>query len=644
MPRRHLVPPKKSKRQSWDKDNMANAIKAIKEKKMGLKKAVKVYSVPRTTLQRLSRIDKPVEEIVNIKLGRPPVLPQVLEDELVKYLLIMESKFHGLTRNDVRRMAYQLCTRNNIPHPFRNGEVAGRAWFDHFMSRHRNILSILKPSATSISRANGFNKQAVDNFFNLLEAEFSKHKYPADRVFNVDESGVSVVQSKISRVIGLRGKRQVGALSAAERGSLVTCVFSMSASGIFVPPMLIFPRKNMTDTLMKGAPPGSIGRCHPSGWIQSNLFTDWFNHFVSKTKPSKDDPILLILDGHHTHTKNIDIIDIARENHVTIVSLPPHTTHKLQPLDRSFMGPLKHHYSENIRQWMLHNNRPLGPYDIAELLGNAFLRCQTGELAISGFRVTGIFPVNRKVFSDVDFAPSEDINVQSVTVEALKVSKGRTSKDKPSSQSAQYVHPGTLSPLTTPSARDLAEAGPSGCSSQQSSGLVSPQDVLPIPRPKRKLTNKGPKAMTCAVVTSSPYKRALEEAEEKNNMKTKKKEDGKEQSSRMKNGGSGKQPNARTSRRTNSKTSVKKKLVYENESDEEGEEASESLDSGESLPDIEVGVSVPDDDDAVCLFCEGFFSKDTKGELWVQCIACEMWAHNDCAGCEKDAYVCDFCK
>ncbi len=60
--------------------------------------------------------------------------------------------------------------------------------------------------------------------------------------------------------------------------------------------------------------------------------------------------------------------------------------------------------------------------------------------------------------------------------------------------------------------------------------------------------------------------------------------------------------------------------------------------------DVEVGVSAPEDEDAVCIFCEETFSKDTRGELWVQCMICQMWAHNDCAGCEKDVYICDFCK
>lgn len=208
---------------------MVRAIKAVRNKDVGLKKASKMFLVPRPTLQRLLRVDKPPEEAALTKLGRKPIMSEELETELVEYLLIMESKFYGLTRQDVRRVAYQLCERNGINHPFSEEGLAGRAWFDHFMNRHKNVLSVLKPSATSFSRANGFNKEAVDNFFDILEAEYAKHNYPADRVFNVDETGISVVQSKIPRVIGLRGKRQVGTLSSAERGSLVTVVCCMSA-------------------------------------------------------------------------------------------------------------------------------------------------------------------------------------------------------------------------------------------------------------------------------------------------------------------------------------------------------------------------------------------------------------------------------
>jgi hypothetical protein len=108
----------------------------------------------------------------------------------------------------------------------------------------------------------------------------------------------------------------------------------------------VFPRKNMKQELMDGALAGWISACHPSGWIQTGIFTKWFDHFVHFVKLSADDPVLLIVDGHYTHTKNVDVVDKAREHSVSIVSLPPHSTHKMQPLDVGFLKPLKTYYAQ----------------------------------------------------------------------------------------------------------------------------------------------------------------------------------------------------------------------------------------------------------------------------------------------------------
>ena len=61
-------------------------------------------------------------------------------------------------------------------------------------------------------------------------------------------------------------------------------------------------------------------------------------HLIQHTAASKDNPVLLLLDGHATHVKNLAVIDLARQNGV-IMCFPPHCTHRLQPLDVSFMGP-----------------------------------------------------------------------------------------------------------------------------------------------------------------------------------------------------------------------------------------------------------------------------------------------------------------
>jgi len=75
-------------------------------------------------------------------------------------------------------------------------------------------------------------------------------------------------------------------------------------------------------------------------------FSHWFLHFIKHTKPTKEDPVSLVLDGHCSHTRNLEVITLARENHVDIICLPPHSSNKMQPLDKAFMGPLKTFYCQ----------------------------------------------------------------------------------------------------------------------------------------------------------------------------------------------------------------------------------------------------------------------------------------------------------
>jgi hypothetical protein len=145
----------------------------------------------------------------------------------------------------------------------------------------------------SAARTHGFTRENVDQFFSILEPEMVDIKFSPNSIFNVDETGITIVQQKSSEVLGLKGKRQVASLSSAERGALVTVVTCMSASGQFVPPLLMFHRKNIKSELLDGAPSGKIGTCHTTGWIQGESFTQWFSHFSSIVKPTTDDPVIL---------------------------------------------------------------------------------------------------------------------------------------------------------------------------------------------------------------------------------------------------------------------------------------------------------------------------------------------------------------
>jgi len=101
---------------------------------------------------------------------------------------------------------------------------------------------------------------------------------------------------------------------------------------------------------MVGRPPASTHACHPSGWIQSEIFTQWFLHFIRQPKLTNDCLVVLVLDGHYSHTRNMEVITLARENHVDIICLLPHSSHKMQPLYTSFTGTMKSLYCKETEK------------------------------------------------------------------------------------------------------------------------------------------------------------------------------------------------------------------------------------------------------------------------------------------------------
>lgn len=76
----------------------------------------------------------------------------------------------------------------------------------------------------------------------------------------------------------------------------------MSATGAFVPPLFVFPRVRMKAEFMDGARAGAIFTCHKSGWMQLSIFMQWFQHFVQVSGASLENKVLLMLDGHSTHS------------------------------------------------------------------------------------------------------------------------------------------------------------------------------------------------------------------------------------------------------------------------------------------------------------------------------------------------------
>ncbi|ELT93493.1 hypothetical protein CAPTEDRAFT_123692 [Capitella teleta] len=302
------------------------------------------------------------------------------ENELAEYLKLMERRFFGLTITNLQKLAYQYAKRNQIAHSFNHKlEMAGESFIMNYLKRN-STLSVRTTEATSAAWAAGFNRVVVAEFYGLLDTLLERYKFPPSRVYNCDETGIMTMPNKQSKILSTKGKKQVGSLTSAERGTLVTAEICCIALGNYLPPLLILPRVRRNPLFEIGIPPETVVVCHPSGWMQSEIFIQWFEHFLHHARPTEEDPVLLIFDGHATHTKNIVLIEMARANHVSILVLPPHTSHQMQPLDVAFMGPLNTYYEQEVRIWLRnHPAQVVTIQQVGALFGRAYQKAATSK-------------------------------------------------------------------------------------------------------------------------------------------------------------------------------------------------------------------------------------------------------------------------
>ncbi|KAG8308616.1 hypothetical protein J6590_105382 [Homalodisca vitripennis] len=287
--------------------------------------------------------------------------------------------------------------------------------------------------------------------------------------YGLNECSRVYVQKRPQKIVGLKGKLQVGTITSGERGVNTTMVVCVNAAGVYAPPMIIFKRKRWNDDLKVGAPSGSL---------------------------------------------------------VTI----------------------------------------------SDTVGNA----------VSAFQHSGIWPVNRHVFKDSDFAPADAL----VTHEATPTAPGhsRSSSSCRADENVTSVTPSAKSPDTSKDnfTKALIEISP-----------------LPAPNflPTRKRT-RDTGAQKATVLTSSPYKSELEASKNKNKLPKKEQQ-------------------TKKALFKDTKGTVNKRVTF--------------MSQNKTLTD----------QSWLCEICE----METEEDM-IQCMYCRNWYHTVCAGvsANKKIFYCINCK
>ncbi|KAI5722693.1 hypothetical protein M8J76_012165 [Diaphorina citri] len=395
----------------YDEESMKNAIKKVKEG-CTYADAARQCNVNRETLRRKCKGLHSHEDVkLHSVYNHRQVFTVEEEKKLASYLKISCQMFYGLTSTDCRKLAYETAVLNKMSYPksWDENHSAGVEWLRTFMVR--NKLSLRSPEGCSLGRATSFNRHNVQVFFNNMKELMTKVPSLGNptRIYNLDETKTLTVQ-KSGRVVSEKNVKAVCKIKSQERGTLVTTCCIVRADGNTIPPVMIFPRANFKDYMLKGAPSNTLGLATSSGWMTSNLFVDTLKHFVKYSCSSLENPSLLIYDNHETHI-SIEVYEEAKKNGVHILTLPPHSTHKMQPLDVALYAPFQTYYNSAIDSWMYANpGKNVTIYEVAGFVGLAYPRAFTPSNIINAFRATGIYPMDPDVFDQSDFDASEVSN------------------------------------------------------------------------------------------------------------------------------------------------------------------------------------------------------------------------------------------
>lgn len=500
---------RKTNKGQFTEDQMKNAVRQVIQDKLSLREAAERNGVKFQTLARYVKKKKsnPTVESLRMKpkYDSRKIFSEAEEHSLCDYILQCTRMCYGKSTKEVRQLAYELAVANSIkiPNNWEREKKAGIDWLQSFMKRHPN-LSIRQPEACSLSRATSFNQHNVSLFFNNLQKVFQRSEKLVDpsRIFNLDETATTTVH-KPKKIVAQRGMKQVSKCTSAERGTLVTTCCMINAAGNTLPPVMIFPRKKFKENMIFGAPPGTLGLVSPSGWMTTELFVKVMKHFIKKSSSSKENPSLLVMDNHESHI-SVATLNLAKDNGVTIITLPPHCSNKLQPLDVTVFYSFKAFYNASVDSWLLnHPGVPLNIYGIAGCVGQAFQRSMTPMNITAGFRKTGIFPFDRNIFTAEDFLLSK------VTDRALMISPVEGDRN------------GAVGSRTLETANDVDAIIPrnQACSETKKvsnrNEFISPEELIGFPQANALTTKqrKPRRKRISAVLTDTPDKEEEERKE-----------------------------------------------------------------------------------------------------------------------------------
>lgn len=397
-------------------------------------------------------------------VGRQRALLPEEELSIAQHIATFADYGYAFEKDDLKVFVQSFLNKAGRECPYFKDNLPGDDWVRAFINRHSDMLSHRTCQNISRKRA-AVSCEAVNKFFDNLEVTLAG--VPPENIVNYDETNLSD-DPKGKLMLFRKGTKYPERIMNTSK-SCVSLMFACSASGDFLPPYTVYKAERLMDTWVMGGPINARYNRSKSGWFDGQCFKDWlakvavpyFRHLQN------NETRFLIGDNLACHL-SADVIELTETNNIKMVFLPANSTHLLQPLDVAVYGPMKKAWRKVLTEWKMGDGKfytTMPKIQFPKLLFTLLDKMEHKEdYAVSGFRATGIHPLNRqKVINKISKPEAATNLVSPMLIEHLAQLREASAKKPGAARRGKVVQ---VSPGKSIS-MDNITAGTSGLQSQR---------------------------------------------------------------------------------------------------------------------------------------------------------------------------------
>lgn len=418
----------------YTKEDVENALKEM-DNGSSLLEISKKYAIPKSTLH-----DKISRKYQHPNPGRPTTLSYDKEKLITAALQYCAQYGWPFNRDDIRNMVQQYCITTNQHDEWKeNGP--GIEFIRCFEKRWQHVITKRKPELVTSSRAKDLSKDAIAIFFDMVRIVYEENNLfdKPNCIFNCDETGFNT-DEKAKSCFFRRGMKFTPILNPSCGKALYTVLFTGSADGKIMPPLIVFKGKYLHNTWCTGGPPGTKYAVTQSGWMEDYVFENWLQDSFVPYKIQEvgnEQPVVLFIDGHASHL-TYKIVACAKEYNIILICFPPNSSHALQPFDVGYFSPMKKVWRNVLRNFFRESRLQSVDKAVFPSLLKCLVEKSNSKNISSGFLGAGLFPLDeskpqKKVFADqIDLSSDEDANITKLhqaIIHTLSPPQSQTTKD-----------------------------------------------------------------------------------------------------------------------------------------------------------------------------------------------------------------------